>query len=162
MTEQKISSAYTSVNSKKVPAGFCKIRWAALPQPFVLLDYGCGRYINHVKKFVEKKGGVYHGYDPYWVDEKDNETALSCNPDIIVCNNVLNVIQEDEIIEHILELLLSYGKPMVIKIYEGDGSGVGKVTPNGYQRNQKTSSYAIPGKISRHDSVLTNNISYII
>ena len=150
---QKISSANTSINSTKLPKGFGVVRWDVLPSHFRLLDYGGGRYTQHVKEFVESKGGTYWNYD---------RAALASNPHIILCNNVLNVIQEDEIIFGIINKLTNYDVPVIISIYEGDKSGVGKVTTKGYQRNQKTDEYLTVGFYRVHSTIITNSPNHII
>ena len=111
-----------------------------IDQNTVLLDYGSG-YSTKFKSFVESMGGTYYGYDPHWHDFDTNAKALSCEPTIIVCANVLNVIMEDSVIETIACLLSKYGAPVYVQIYEGNRSGVGAQTSRGYQRNQKASEY---------------------
>lgn len=65
-------------------------------------------------------------------------------PNIIVCNNVINVIKENDIIMNVLGILYDFASDetdIYITIYEGDKSGIGKVTSKGYQRNQKRDEY---------------------
>ncbi|MGL5750039.1 MAG: hypothetical protein ACRCXT_05900, partial [Paraclostridium sp.] len=65
-------------------------------------------------------------------------------PDVVVCNNVLNVIEDDKIMNEVLNDLESYGLPVYITIYDGSGSGIGAKTKTGtYQRNMKTKEYKI-------------------
>ena len=73
---QVITSKNTSINSSKLPAVYNKIDWDALMFQWykehnglnplgIVLDYGCGRYTQHIQDFVNSKGFYYIGYDPY-------------------------------------------------------------------------------------------------
>lgn len=145
--EQIYESANTSINSKKLPAIYNKINWGLVqilsPHVFFkVLDYGCGRYQNHLKEFINSKGGIFYGYDPFWNPDFENDDALNCHPDIVICSNVLNVIKEDKIVMDINKKIRSFGVPYFIKIYEGDKSNIGRETKKGcWQRNQETSQY---------------------
>ena len=70
MTIQEFTSAKTSINSKRLPAIYNKLNWSKLWRdsasiPPVVLDVGAGKYISHIKEFVESQGFVYAPYDPY-------------------------------------------------------------------------------------------------
>jgi len=90
-------------------------------------------------------------YDPYNRSYIHNKTVINYfrekqGAEIIVCANVLCVIKEDEIIFDILEKIRSIvskkvGSKIYIQIYEGDKSGVGKLTSKGFQRNEKSVEY---------------------
>jgi hypothetical protein len=143
--EQKISSAGTSISSIN------KI-YKLLPQlgyekETIILDYGCGKY-NKNKEEAEKHGYRWFGYDPYNRSEEENNLTSKLmklvKPHVIVCSNVCNVIQEDSALMNVLNQIYNYASEdtdIYITIYEGDKSGVGKVTTKGYQRNEKVSSY---------------------
>ena len=62
---------------------------------------------------------------------------------IIVCSNVLNVIDSDQVVESIMRRFdkLSQTRDIFISVYEGDGTGIGKITSKGYQRNELVSEY---------------------
>jgi hypothetical protein len=145
---QEFSSAMTSINSKKLPAVYHKINWERLHKDHNIirvLDFGSGRYINHIKQFVNQNWGIYYPYDSYWMSELQNEVSLNCHPDIIICSNLLNVIKEEEIINEIIQTLLNYNCPVVFSIYEGDKSGIGRETKKGcWQRNEVIKPYFIP------------------
>ena len=60
---QVITSKNTSINSSKLPAVYNKINWEELWVEWVtqnnglnpigiILDYGCGRYTQHIQDFV--------------------------------------------------------------------------------------------------------------
>ena len=148
MSNQQYNSANTSINKTKLPAIYNKIDWEKLRKnwynnhnymPYVY-DYGCGRYTNHIRKFLEEKGFEYVGYDPYWRSE--GKWLRKNPPAVVICSNVLNVIAEDNIVKEIIKKLQSYKQPYFITVYEGNGSGIGAVSQkNCYQRNLKTASY---------------------
>lgn len=159
---QMYSSKETSINSTKLPVIFKKVNWSVLPLNFTVLDYGAGKYLNHIADFIHEKGGIYYGYDKYNQTPEHNENCLSCNPDIIVCSNVLNVIAENKIILGIVEQLLSYEKPVVITIYPGDKSWIGKPTIKGYQRNQTLDAYCLHHSLITYHGVITNDKSIVL
>lgn len=133
--EQKYSSKNTSLNQASKA-----IKQLDIWEGCTVLDYGCGGYTKS-KNHIEERGGIYFGYDPYWKSETENVVALTCNPDIVVCANVLNVIMEDEIVEQVVAELSRYNKITYIQIYEGDKSGVSAPTSRGYQRNKLSEEY---------------------
>lgn len=154
---QNYTSKNTSINKEKLPAIYKKINWETLnnnKSSGIVLDYGCGRYTNHIQAYVENHGFRYVGYDKYWNDNKEN---LECNPDLIICSNVLNVIDDEKEIKKIHSGILKYNKPYVITVYEGDGTGCGKKTKNDcYQKNQKTKYYKHNDEIVKKN-VITNS-----
>ena len=134
MKEQKCTSTATSVNSNKLPAIFKKIKFS--PGDLVQ-DWGSGKYIDHIREYVESKGCQYHPYDPYNLPGSE---IWPC--DVVVCSNVLNVIDSDDVLVETIHDITYVGKMTYISVYEGDGSGVGKETKKDcYQRNQKLSWY---------------------
>lgn len=133
--EQKYSSKNTSLN--QIPKA---IKIEEFQSDDVILDWGCGGY-DKTKTYIESFGATYFGYDPYWKSDEENKKALNCCPTKIFCCNVLNVIMEDEIIEDILWHLSVFRIGVVIQVYEGDKTGVGKPTTKGYQRNWKSDQY---------------------
>lgn len=139
MMEQEYSSKDTSINVVNKVYKAYKFR-----ENSRVLDYGGGKYNTNVD-YMKKKNVDITIYDKYNRDKVNNSKALRNNYyDYIVCSNVLNVIKEDEIIEEIIVHMIQLGKRDTIylyAIYEGNKSGVGKVTSKGYQRNQKTSYY---------------------
>jgi len=142
--DQQFSSKKTSINSRKLPAIYNKIDWSKLNGK-ILLDFGCGKYYNIIREYLERFNIKYIPYDKYWdVGNYDEiETMLKNQQiDIIVSSNVFNVIKEDEIISSILTNLLCNdikNTPYVfLKIYEGNKSNFGcKSMNDSWQRNQK-------------------------
>lgn len=137
MAEQKYTSAGTSINSKKLPAIYNKVRF---PTGSRILDYGCGRFIDHIKEKVESQGCTYYPYDPYNLPENKLPNEMF---DYAICSNVLNVIAEDNIVRDVIKTVVSHSQKAYFTVYEGDGSGIGKITgKDSYQRNEKTNKYA--------------------
>ena len=134
---QIITSADTSCN--QIPCTHKVIDFSKIS---VMLDYGCGKF-NRFKNLVESQGVQYFGYDKYNRTEIENDRALKCKPDIITCNNVLNVIDCENTINEIIREISSYRVTAVFCVYEGDKSGIGKTTKKGtcYQRNEKACVY---------------------
>lgn len=144
--KQKYTSVNTSINTVN---GIYKKIVGKYPLGTSILDLGCGRYDSN-KDFADENGFVWFGIDPYNRTQEYNDTSLNalhrwCKvPKIIMINNVLNVVAEDSVLENILSQAYNYADDntdIYITIYEGDKSGIGKVTTKGYQRNQKVNEY---------------------
>ena len=114
----------------------------------VNLDYGGGRF-DKATKFLESNGVRNYVYDPFNRSKEHNEAVIQAiksngGADTVTCNNVLNVIMEDNIrqeaISHI-KSLLKPGGTAYFCVYSGDRTGIGKVTKCGYQLNRATSTY---------------------
>ena len=133
--KQTYTSKKTSL--KQIPA---VIKNLVIDEYMTILDYGCGKY-DLTKEYVESFGATYYGYDKYNRTEEENKLALACKPDIIVCANVLNVIKEDEVIEEIINHMLTFKCDILFSVYEGNKTGEGKPTTRGYQRNEKAVNY---------------------
>lgn len=102
-----------------------------------VINYGAGLGYKKHQELI--KGIELVNYDP---NIEEINTLPSVQADAIICNNVLNVIKDDEIIEKILDTIDSYNLPSYITVYEGDRTGEGKETKTGtYQRNMKTKDY---------------------
>lgn len=140
--EQSYSSAKTSINT---------ISKIYTQYPFktntTILDYGCGKYNTSIDFMATKQCKVLP-FDKYNRTENENlltkDFCLHNHLDYIVCSNVLNVILEDEIIEEILQNIYNFADEetiVLISIYEGDKSGIGKVTSKGYQKNLRYKEY---------------------
>ena len=141
---QKYTSADTSLN--QVPAVYKHFHF---PIGAKVLDYGGGKY-DTATNYMRERGVTVGVYDKYNRTPAHNRAVLKemTSPDYVVCSNVLNVIAEDEIVDDILNDLASYNSTVLISVYEGNGSGVGKGTTKGYQRNAKAKEY-LP-MISKH------------
>lgn len=128
----------------------------------LVLDYGCGKGMS--KEFCEN---TYNNckvflYDPFHGFDETNKFFESCSQNtknIITCNNVLNVLQDDilkSVITHIAMLADYYLTDVIFKIYEGNKTGNGKITKNDcYQRNEKTEGY-----VTLIDTIVNNGCHY--
>ena len=154
---QKYSSKNTSVNTiSKIYKKY------DFKENSIILDYGCGKYDTSIN-FMKNKNCIVLPYDKY---NRDNETNLKtldyCKNnkiDYIVCSNVLNVIMEDEVIFQILDDLYKIANKntvILISIYEGDKSGIGKETTKGYQKNMKLKEYL--KYLNKFDILIRNQI----
>ena len=149
---QTFTSSATSINRAKLPAVYRKAKFSSTT-PF-LVDYGCGKYTNHIESAVRNMGKILYPYDPYNQPEHINKHTLdfiqwACTRYIeidIVCSNVLNVIDSDGEVSricHWLEALATTtGGTAYITVYEGNRSGVGRQTGRDqYQRNEPLRDY---------------------
>lgn len=157
---QELSSANTSINSNKVPAIFKKIKWKMGTKN---LDWGGGKY-DTATIYLKELNCSNTIYDPYNRSEEENNKALKeTNYDSVTISNVLNVIKEKEnrinIVREALKYIKEKGK-VYISIYEGDKSGVGRISKKDcYQCNKKTREYLL--ELSEFNPVLKNNIIII-
>ena len=149
---QTFTSSATSINKTKLPAVYRK---AALSRttPFVI-DYGCGRYTDHIVSALHAQGKVLYPYDPYNQPDVINKHTTDfikwacrrhCEVDII-CSNVLNVIDDTDtvrkIANYIQDIVEQTGGTAYVTVYEGDRSCIGRATGNDqYQRNEPLRSY---------------------
>lgn len=146
MTYQNYTSADTSINNVKLPAAITKY------PPEIgesVCDYGCGKYTEHIRAQLSDTVCEYFPFDPYNQTTTVNNAArrYGCTfgyNRIYMCN-VLNVIDSEDAIKDALHRAfawLNVGGKLIIQIYEGNKSGVGRVTKNDcYQRNEKTAVY---------------------
>jgi len=105
-----------------------------------VLDYGSGKYHERLMEYCNTNNINATLYEPY------NE-AINTKPngkfEVVICNNVLNVIESDDVLMGIIIDCLKYAtKKIIFCIYEGDRDGIGKVRKGGtYQRNAKAKEY---------------------
>lgn len=151
---QNYTSASTSINSKRLPAVYNRLTSSALSGRTVL-DYGCGRYIDHIKSAVESDGSsVYCPLDKYNQPDDVNEDSLNRITltqrvkgvkGAIICSNVLNVIDDDATVMVLINwfsYMGNHGVDVYVTVYEGDGTGEGRQTgKDSYQRNEKIKNY---------------------
>lgn len=128
-------------NINKLPTGLQKMVKLGYKK---VLNFGCGLgYINHTAMLKEQIELI--NYDPYI--KEISEIKDTENIDAVVCNNVLNVIEDNQILINVIETLISFNKTVHITIYEGDRTGTGRKTTKGtYQRNTKSKDYEILSK----------------
>ena len=138
---QKYTSKNTSVNHKKVPYLIKHIDWKLFTGGRCL-DYGSGKINPQTFYEITGMGVQYLPYDPYWLDETTNNKAMSLYPTIVICSNLLNVIDSDEEVKRIYDYIHWLKVPYFIRIYSGDKSGIGRETKKDcWQRNQIAENY---------------------
>ncbi len=134
---QQITSATTSLN--QVNPGIKTV----LPQlkGLTVLDIGGGKYDAN-KIYAAGLGVKLYVYDKFNRSETENARALACNPDAIVCNNVLNVIDDGQAMRNLIALCASYRVSCYFTVYEGNKSGIASISKKEcWQRNWKTEDY---------------------
>lgn len=145
--QQEISSAATSINANKLPVLYTN-KNAVFTPGGVNVDVGGGRFDN-VTEYLGKQGVRNLIFDPYNRDEQHNRGVLMYltdgnQADTATCSNCLNVIKEEAARRNVILECAKAIKPdgkAYFTVYEGDGSGEGKVTKSGWQENRKTASY---------------------
>lgn len=146
---QQFTSANTSINRTKLPRIFSGV---AIPYGSLVYDFGSGRYVDHIRRFVESQGAEYCPFDPYNQSAATNfvstAKALETERDvIIVCSNVLNVLTDADlakVLRQLKKLRENFrAKAIYITVYEGDRTGIGRQTgPDQWQRNEQLGEYA--------------------
>ena len=146
---QAISSAATS--RKQVPAAMNQITWA---KDSTNLDIGAGRF-SDATEFLAGKGVENLEFDPFNRSADDNFTALSQvvqGPTATVTAlNVLNVIAEPEARDNLIRRAakaVAQDGVAYFQTYEGNGTGVGATSRDGWQENRKTATYM--AEIGKH------------
>ena len=151
---QKYTSKNTSVNHKKVPYIVNHIDWKQFSGGRCL-DYGSGKLNPETFYIISGEGIQYLPYDPYWLDEKTNSKAMCLYPTVIICSNLLNVIDSDKEVEYIHNYIRGLKVPYFIRIYCGDKSGIGRETKKDcWQRNQVIEDYLYSDEII-YKSIIT-------
>jgi len=163
--KQNYTSANTSVNKDKLPAVYSKVDFLAMATCFGMnvLDYGCGKYDNG-KEFCNEMGIDWFGYDPYNRSDEENKEALTIIPNCILCSNVLNVIDSDEVVQQIVDDITGTELPYFFTIYDGDKSGKGGQSKEDcYQRNEKVRAYLrfFPETAVVRKGVITNAPDFV-
>ena len=161
MQEQKFTSAKTS--RAQIAQTFKLVPFKKTDR---VLDYGGGKY-DITAEYMQDKVADFGVYDKYNRDEEHNKRVLArlASPNVITVNNVLNVIAEDEIISAIIEDVynrLAKSGTAYFLVYEGNRTGKGTPTRDGYQRNQPTNDYIaeiskVFSKVSRQGKLIVAN-----
>lgn len=133
-------AASASTSRKQVAA---LLRSAPLKRGTVNLDLGGGAY-DEGTRYLRKKGVRNHVLDPFHRSRQENAQAARCRPHSVTCANVLNVCpskaERMKVIRKAHRSLPS-GGVAYFSTYEGDKSGVGRRTRDGYQLNRRTEAY---------------------
>lgn len=142
---QTYTSANTSINNVKLPAIY-NVKGILKGH---VLDYGCGKYTDHLRKKALLTSTSFWCYDKYNQFVSTNLASIDFGYahgfDTILCANVLNVIDDEltiiEIIHRLIRMVRKTGD-IYIQIYEGDKSSNGKHTKlDCYQRNEPVKAY---------------------
>lgn len=152
---------YTSKNSShlvnRLPKLHRQIDFKAIEAKYgrkgVVIDYGCGRETSHIARYINSKGWSYLCYDPYWTDQSYSLDVIKAmaygskgrnEPVVVLCSNVLNVIDSLRIIADIKQFCYDLATDSLFfqSIYEGDKSNVGRMTKKDcWQRNEIVEKY---------------------
>jgi hypothetical protein len=138
-----ITSKDTSVN--QLPAiALCVERIDGWFKGSTNLDIGAGKY-DQLTEYLHKRGIQSFPYDPYNRTKEENDLALASGPyDTVTVSNVLNVLDGSMKRTKALHLVRCMLKPDGIAyftVYEGDKTGIGKLTLKGWQENRRTKLY---------------------
>lgn len=156
--KQHFTSAATSINKDRLPAIYSKVTFNSFSR---VLDYGCGKYTDHIKAATPAN---YFPYDPYnqpdSVNANTRRELTTCPASAAVCSNVLNVIDSDSAIADLLHDIASMiDGVLYVTVYEGTGKGNGKQTgPDQYQRNMKTRGYVPLIAAAGYDCTVKNGV----
>jgi len=156
---QNITSADTSINQAKLPAGYGKLKKMEVFKPGQrVVDIGGGRFDNAVDDLAKQDVEI-QVYDPFNRSPEHNKSVKELiadgGADIAVSNNVLNVIKEPENIKRVVqqaENAIKPGDKAYFTVWKGNETGIGRITkkktnkdgtvePKSYQRNEPISAY---------------------
>lgn len=138
---------------KQVPA-IAKMISPALSPGMINLDIGAGPY-DDFSNWLRSRGVMNLPTDlehptalGETIDEQlewlDKFKALGGWIDTVTISNVLNVIEDDIDLRSTLRFAADYVRPkgkVYVTVYEGDRSGEGRKTRDGYQRHEKLALY---------------------
>lgn len=119
--EQEFDSAETSQSI--IAATFKNVNF---PAGSLVVDYGGGRY-DHAIEYLKKQDVICAVYDPFNRSQEYNKQTMAVvkehgGADFVTCNNVLNVIKEDEVRLSVLKNINRIIKPggtIYFLIHEG-------------------------------------------
>ena len=153
-----------SYDSTNVPKMFKKVRWRSYS---VNLDVGGGYHKDATLYLAERKVKNVV-YDHIHKSAEHNAKAISFvigigGSNSVTLSDVLNVIpswRDRDAVLYYSKFLARKSAPIYIGVYEGDKSGVGKMTDKGWQANLEISEYekAIANRfeiVSIKDGVIT-------
>jgi len=143
---QTRTSAGTSINSAKLPVLYTKLAKLGVLDNGTGIDFGSGKYTQHLQRFAEEHGSTVLFFDPYNQSPAVNAATLARRNESMfcLCSNVLNVIDDDDAVRNAIRKAVALGNGVAyFSVYEGNGTGIGFETQNGrsWQRNQKLREY---------------------
>ena len=105
------------------------------------LDVGGGRF-DAATNWMHRLGISNSVYDPYNRGKLHNDRVMNRSDyDTATVANVLNVIAEKDARLDVLRAAKTRAGVVFISVYEGDRSGVGRVTRDGWQEHRKIEDY---------------------
>lgn len=138
---QKYTSKNTSINSTKLPMVYNNSKALSLIKGKKVIDIGGGKFDNAVE-FCKTIYTDLSVYDKYNRTYEHNEKVLLEAYDVAIISNVLNVIDDKHEREMVLALASDMANTIIITVYEGNRSGIGKVSKaDCWQENRKTEDY---------------------
>lgn len=146
---------------KQVPATFKRVAWKSGTYNF---DMGCGKYPELFTHALARKGVHNLPLDiPQGIEPQESIDYLGSHVcDTVTCNNVLNVIRSMrtrlEVIRACHGVLKSNGIAYFL-IHQGDRSGVGRKTRDGWQNNKLAAKYVreiqhVFGRVKRQGNLI--------
>lgn len=149
--KQTYTSKETSINSKKAPAVYGMKKAIDTMTGKKVVDIGGGRF-DTAQEAARVYGATVSIYDPYNRSEEHNREVIAGAYDVAIISNVLNVIDSTAARADVVQLAGSKADTVLITVYEGDRSGIGKQTAaDSWQENRATAAYmeeiaaALPG-----------------
>jgi len=153
--KQAHTSERTSINATKLPASIRAIQWKPGTRN---ADIGGGRFDN-VTQHLQGLGVENVIWDPYNRPQEHNQAAAGKlrggQAHTATVNNVLNVIQEPHVRQHVIRLAADAIRPdgtAHFLIYEGDKQGTGGPTAAGWQEHRHAATYE--PEIAQHFGVV--------
>lgn len=138
---QNYTSANTSINSTKLPMVYSNSKALGIIKGKKVIDIGGGKFDNAVE-FCKTIHTDLSVYDKYNREYEHNEKVLSEVYDVAIISNVLNVIDDECERAMVLALASAMADTILITVYEGNRSGIGKVSKKDcWQENRKTEDY---------------------
>ena len=161
--DQEITSAQTS--RSQLPASFKKIDNTDGWKPNTInMDIGGGKF-EQGTEFLSERGVQNFVYDPFNRTKEQNDSAVDNaafgKSDTVTVNNVLNTIPDQDNQKLVLqqaENALKLGGKMYMINFEGDRSGVGKQTRDGFQQNKRPNDYLPLVREVFPNAVVRNNV----
>lgn len=132
-------SAFTSINSGNLPKAYNLLDNKKVREytggihvgTSIILDHGCGRYVEHISRKANMLGYGWYGYDKYWntvehvhsYDEALHEPVLRVEPitKLHISSNVMNVIVDDWELQNYctgVYNLMDNGEYLLLTVYE--------------------------------------------
>jgi hypothetical protein len=139
---QTLTSANTSINKNRVPSIYNMHDAHEAMKNKLVIDIGGGKYNNAISHAKERFNADVSIYDKFNRSDEHNAEVLDRSYDVAVISNVLNVIDSSTERRNVIALALFKAKTVLITVYEGNKSGIGKQTGvDQWQENRATKDY---------------------